>query len=164
MRHSTEECDLERLRAELIRAYERFTAPVAGLDPVLLETAPAVGSWSVRDVAGHLADWQAEMLDAAAHILGGPKPKHHPIKHTQSFNTMSAALRGTQPWPEAAADLAAVHARALAFLDRLTPAQLRAIGPFPWGEVGPLHRLIGELIAHLDEHAEQIEAWRLRQG
>ncbi|WP_083776121.1 DinB family protein [Sphaerobacter thermophilus] len=164
MGERVEGSEVQRLRAEVVRAHDRFTALVAGIDPVVLETNPAVGSWSVRDVTGHLADWHREMLDAAEHILGGPKPRHHPIKHTQSFNTMSAAVRGTEPWEQVAADLEAARDRALAFLDRLTPEQLGAIGPFPWGEVGRLHRLIEEMVEHVDEHAAQVGEWRLRLG
>lgn len=156
--------DLAALRDEVVRAYTRFIEMVDGFDPVVLETEPAVGSWSVRDVAGHLADWQNEMLDAAEHILGGPKPKHHPIKHGQSYNMIQAAVRGTDSWETAAADLHASYERALAFLDRLSPEQLRAIGPYPWGEVGSLGKLIEELVLHLDEHGEQIVEWRLRRG
>lgn len=152
------------LKAEIRRAHQRFEAAVEGFDPVVLETDPAVGSWSARDVAGHLADWQSEMLDAAEHIVGGPKPRHHPIKHGQSYNTMRAALRGTDPWSVALEDLVAARDRALALLARLAPEQLRAIGPYPWGEVGTLHHLIEELVAHLDEHAAQLEAWRARRG
>lgn len=164
MSEGVEGSEVERLRAEVARAHERFRALVEGYDPIVLETEPAVGSWSVRDVAGHLADWHRETLAAAEHILGGPKPRYHPIKHRQSFNTMSAAVRGTEPWEATAADLAAARDSVLAFLDRLAPEQVRAIGPFPWGEVGRLQRLIQELIDHVDEHAAQIEEWRLRRG
>lgn len=154
----------DELKQEVIRAHARVAAAVAGYDPVVLETEPAVGSWSARDVAGHLADWEREMLDAAEHILGGPKPRHHPIKNGQGYNTTQAALRGTDPWSSSEADLNAARDRAVAFLERVTPEQLRAIGPYPWGEVGTVRRLIEDLIAHLDEHGSQLMEWRLRRG
>lgn len=153
--------ELSELKAEVARAHERLAAAVEGFDPIVLENEPAVGSWSPRDVAGHLTDWEGEMLAAAEHILGGPKPRHHPIKHGQSYNTMHAALRGADPWRITESDLNAAHERTRAFLDRLAPDQLRAIGPYPWGEVGTLAGLIGHLVSHLDEHTAQIEEWRL---
>lgn len=155
--------DRNRLRTALGAAYERFLAAVDGFEPVVLETDPAVGSWSARDVAGHLADWTGETLDAVEHILGGPRPRGQPITHGQSYNAMRAAVRGIDPWPAAAADLAAAVERAQALIDRLEPEQLRAIGPYPRGEIGSVERLLEGLIAHVDEHGAALAAWRLRQ-
>lgn len=160
----TGEAEVARLKAEVQRAHARFESLTHGFDAVVLETEPVAGAWSARDLAGHLADWEQEILDAAEHILGGPKPRYQPIKHGQSFNTMRAAVRGADPWDLTMADLVAMRDRALTFLGRLEPAQLRAIGPYPWGEVGTLERLLDDLIAHLDEHAAQVEEWRLRRG
>ncbi len=156
--------EIEALRQAIIAAHERFDAAVADLDPAVLETVPAVGAWSPRDVAGHVADWEQEMLDAAEHILGGPAPRGQPIRDEQSYNTLRAALRGADPWERSAADLAAARERALAFLDRLSPSDLDAIGPFPWGEVGRLRRLLAALAEHVDEHAAQLAAWRERRA
>ena len=155
--------DRSTLKSALLAAQERFDQAVAGFEPVVLETDPAVGSWSARDVAGHLADWNQEILDAAEHILGGPRPRHQPITHGQSYNTMRVAVRGIDPWDVAAADLQASVERVAALLDRLEPEQLRAIGPYPWGEIGTVEHLIAGLIKHVDEHAAAIEEWRERR-
>ncbi|HUZ00171.1 MAG TPA: DinB family protein [Thermomicrobiaceae bacterium] len=155
--------ELSTLKLGLLEALERFDRAVAGFEPVVLETDPAVGSWSARDVAGHLADWNQEILDAAEHILGGPRPRHQPITHGQSYNTMRVAVRGIDPWQAAAADLQASIERTAALLDRLQPEQLRAVGPYPWGEIGTVEHLIAGLIKHVDEHAAGIEEWRLRR-
>lgn len=152
------------LAGELARAFARFDAAVAGFEPVVLENEAITGSWTARDLAGHLADWAWETLGAAEHILGGPKPRGQPFRSRQDFNTMQAALRGTDPWEVAAADLAAMRDRALRFAADLTPEHRRAIGPYPWGEIGTVERLLTRLVAHIDEHAAQIEEWRLRRG
>ena len=156
--------DLEELKQAIDAGHERVLAALAGIPETELETAPAVGAWSARDVVGHLADWEGETLAAAAHILGGPKPRFHPIKDGQQYNSLRAALWGTEPWQIALEDFARARGRAEAFLADLAPEQLQAIGPFPWGEVGRLGKLLEDLASHLDEHAAQLEEWRLRRA
>jgi hypothetical protein len=149
------------LRERIEGGCQRVLTAVEGIEPTVLENQPAVGSWSARDVVGHLADWQSEMLDAAEHILGGPKPRFQPIKNTQGFNSMRAALWGVEPWEAAQSDFEQSCARMSAFLERITPEQLEAIGPYPSGEIGRLRKLLGRAAEHLEEHAGQLEQWRL---
>ncbi|HET7037688.1 MAG TPA: DinB family protein [Thermomicrobiaceae bacterium] len=156
--------DLEELKQAIDAGHERVLAAVEGIPETELETAPAVGSWSAREVDGHLADWEGETLDAAAHILGGPEPRFHPIKDGQGYNSLRAALWGTEPWQVALGDFTQARQRADSFIAGLSPEQLAAIGPFPWGEVGRLGKLLMALTSHLDEHAGQLEAWRLRRS
>lgn len=148
---------------EIIAAHQRVDEATAGYDATVLETEPAVGSWSPRDVVGHLAAWEGEVLDGVESLLGSPAPRHHPIKHIQSYNTMQTAVRGTDPWDFAAGDLAAARDRLLARVAQLTPNDLAVRGPFPWGEIGTLEGLLRQQIRHLNEHAGQLEEWRLRR-
>lgn len=157
--------EVEQIREAIAGAHDRIDGAVRGYDATILETEPALGAWSPRDVVGHLADWQFEMLDSAEHILRGPKPRFQPIKDRQGYNSMRAAVRGTDPWDLTWRDLESARDRALEFTDRLTPEQLNAIGPFPSGEIGTLRTLLErELIRHLIEHGEQLEEWHLRRS
>lgn len=152
-----------RLCERLEAAHERVLAAVADVEPTVLENQPVVGSWSARDVVGHLVDWERELLAAGVHILGGPVPKGQPIGHTQSYNNLRAALWGVEPWAAALADFQQVRQQAADFVAGLTPESLEAIGPYPSGKVARLSGLLENLTAHLDEHAGQLEAWRLRR-
>ena len=151
------------LRAKLDEAHRRVLTAVEGMEPTVLENQPAVGSWSVRDVVGHMVDWENEMLNAAEHILGGPAPKGQPIKHIQSYNNLRGALWGIEPWSAALGDFQQAHERALRFVEHLTPEQLDTIGPYTTGRVGRLSGLMEHVTGHLEEHAAQLEAWRLRR-
>ncbi len=155
--------DLDDIRAAIEEARSRYLAALEDFPDVVLETEPSVGAWSARDVTGHLADWQGEMLAAARHILGEPKPRWHPIKNGQGYNTGQAALRGTDSWQATRGDFDQVFRQTAEFLDGLEEAQLSAIGPYPWGEIGKLIGLLRDMAAHLNEHAEQLETWRLQR-
>ena len=65
---------LAALRERLMRAHADFLAVVEGVGTSVLECEAAVGEWSARDVASHLADWNEEILLAAEHLLGAPRP------------------------------------------------------------------------------------------
>lgn len=160
---TTGDGDAAAIQARLAAAQERVLAAVEGVDPAVLENQPAVGSWSARDIVGHLVDWERESLAAAAHILGGPAPKGQPLGHPQSYNNLRAALWGIEPWEIARADFQQLRRQAAEFVAPLSPEQLDAVGPYPSGKVAPLSGLLEELIRHLQEHAAQLEAWRLRR-
>lgn len=151
------------LRASIDDAHARFLAAIDDFPDKVLETEPAAGAWSPRDVTGHVADWEQETLAAARHILGGKKPAWHPIKDGQGYNMTQAALRGTDSWAAVRGDFQDARAQMLAFIDELSDEQLKAVGPYPWGEIGNLRRLFVDLVQHLEEHAAQLESWRLQR-
>jgi DinB family protein len=153
----------DKLRATIDDAHTRFLAAIDDFPEKVLETEPAAGAWSSRDITGHVVDWELETLAAARHILGGEKPRWHPIKDGQGYNTTQAAMRGTDSWSAVRADFQDARAQMLAFIDELSDEQLRAVGPYPWGEIGNLKRLLVDLAQHLDEHATQLESWRLQR-
>ena len=149
------------LRQAIRAQRQRFEDAVAGLDRETLETAPMCGTWSARDLAGHLLDWQTVLLAAARFALGGPRPIGVPIEDGEAFNTTHAAARKRDRWSETKADLDASLDDVLAWLDRLTPEQLATAADFPWGEPGgTVAGLLAVIPEHLDEHCAYIEAWR----
>ena len=155
---------VERLRSSLNAAHARLAAAVTGVNPVTLENEPAVGVWSARDVVGHLADWGEETLAAAERIARGEKPSDRPITNVASYNVTRSAVRGVDPWDVTWADLEDIQARLLGLLDALRDEQLDAIGQTATGRVTTLAGVIEGLIAHTEEHAAQLEDWRLRRA
>lgn len=155
--------ELADIQAVIEAARARFLAALEEFPEIVLETEPALGAWSARDVTGHLADWQHEMLGAARHILGGQKPRGQPIKDGQGYNMSQSALRGTDSWEATRTDFDQIFAETATFLEGLDDSQLATIGPYPWGEVGRLQGLLRDMAAHVNGHAEQLEAWRLQR-
>ncbi|HEX3723604.1 MAG TPA: DinB family protein [Nitrolancea sp.] len=154
----------DELRAVIDAAQNRYLAAIDDFPDLVLETEPAVGAWSPRDVTGHVVDWQQEILAAAKHILGAKKPAWHPIKDGAGYNMTQAAMRGTDSWHAVRQDFVDVREQIFEFIDGLDAQQLKAIGPYPWGEIGDLRRLLYDIASHLDEHAAQLEAWRLKRA
>jgi hypothetical protein len=154
---------LEILQARLRRAQAQFLDAIDGLDTTVLERAPAVGPWSARDLAAHLADWNEEILLAAEHLLGAPKPGHHPIVDVQAFNDAHAALHRDEPWPSALARLEDTVARAIALSERFAD-RLEEPVEHPWNNHGTIRDLFHGVCGHQEEHRDELRTWRQRGG
>jgi hypothetical protein len=151
----------DELRGAIVTQRQRLNIAVTGLDRQTLETAPMCGSWSARDLVGHLLDWQTVLLAAARFALGGPRPIDVPIDDGEAFNTSHASARMRDRWVETKADFDASLEDVLAWLDRLSAEQLATPADYPWGEPGgTVAGLLHVIPEHLDEHCAYIEAWR----
>lgn len=147
--------------AELItEAQERFVRAVDGVDYAVLETEPAVGTWSARDVTAHVDDWAKEILAALECALGQPQPAHQPIQDGEQFNTEHAAMHTGESWGTVLTNLNASMARAADFARRITSEQADLPVAPPWGGAITVGKLLGSFPEHHNEHAAELEAWR----
>lgn len=151
------------LRARLSRSHAEFHAALAGVDDATLEREPIAGDWSARDIAAHLADWNAEILIAAEHLLGGPKPAHHPIVSDQAFNEAHAALHRADSWQATGRRLDATVARAIELSSRFAD-RLEEPTEHPWNNRGTIRDLFHGVCGHQEEHHDAIRAWRDARG
>jgi hypothetical protein len=148
--------EVEQLRAGIVAGRERLDAAVAGRDAATLEREPVCGIWTWRDVAGHLTDWNIELLATAEHAAGEPAPTDHPIEDGQAFNTTHSAARAGDTWATTKQSFDASVDRALALLERLSPEQLQAGIEYPWGGPGTVTELLRDFPGHWDEHLDGI--------
>jgi hypothetical protein len=142
-------------------AHERFFAALEGFDETTLETQPICGVWSARDVAGHLADWNNEIIDALERVRAGEPPKR-PIRDIDSWNHDQAAIRGIDPWPAAASDLRDAWKRVIEVLLTVDDSEFERKAPLPWGTVDPIGGFFRRIARHTRTHAAEAESWRLR--
>ena len=152
----------DELRQEIDKLHERFFACFMGIGDTVLETQPLAGAWSPRDVAGHLADWNLEILGSVEHVLGGAAPRGHPIKDIEVYNSTQSALRGIESWQQTSADLRDSWERVTETIARLNQDDLAKIGELPWGRVEPVENFFRILADHVRDHVEEAEIWRLK--
>jgi uncharacterized damage-inducible protein DinB len=154
--------DRNELIEAINEAHERFFAALVGFDDTMLETQPICGKWSARDVAGHLADWHNEIIDALERTWK-KEPQRRPIRDIDAWNQDQAALRGIDTWNQASEDLRVAWKRVIDTLDGLTENDLDRVAPLPTGTVEPVRSFFRRRIArHTRTHAEDAEAWRMR--
>jgi hypothetical protein len=152
----------DELERQISEAHERFFACFEGFDETILETQPVSGVWSARDLAGHLADWHNEILNAAEWVLTGSPSNARPIRDIELFNTDRAALRGIESWERAASDLRSAMERARSMLDQLDDGDLERVGERPTGRVDNIEGFFGSIADHTRRHTEDAESWRWR--
>jgi uncharacterized protein (TIGR03083 family) len=145
------------LRERLEQARARFDASVEGIETARLETQAVCGVWTSADVAGHLADWNIELLAIADHATGGATPARPVISSFDEFNASHADARKDQPWPDVRSDLDATFDDVFAALDRYSDEQLAVVTPFPWGGEGPVVQVFQIAAGHVAEHTEDLE-------
>lgn len=147
--------------AELItEAQERFVRAVDGVDREVLETEPAVGTWSARDITAHVDDWAREILAALQCGLGAPSPANQPIADGEQFNAEHAAQHTGESWDTVIGNLNATMAAAADFARHVTPEQATLPVAPPWGGATTIGDLLGAFPGHQNEHAGELEAWR----
>lgn len=134
-----------------------FLAAAASRDASTLRSEPAVGEWSVRDIAGHLADWATELLVVAQHGLGqGPAPAGHPILDGEAYNQEHAAMHQDESWDAARARLDDIMEQAAVLADSLTPEQLDTPVQMPWDDASTVRQALGAIAGHHAEHAGEL--------
>jgi uncharacterized damage-inducible protein DinB len=148
------------LAADIREAQDRWLAALAGLDASTLEREPALGVWSVREIAGHIAAWNDFILDAAEEIVATGGWSGEAVTDFDAFNACSAERSREQTWQTVRAHLEETVERAERLARGLTSEQLQQPAPFPWGGQGTLAQVLRGTSGHQQEHTHDVQAWR----
>jgi hypothetical protein len=137
----------QRGSAQYEASYQAVLDAVA-LIPAADRTTPGVcGEWSLKDVLGHLAFWDGDLVAELEARKDGVRLPTSGEREWQAINTEQAAIRTDWDWDDILREVRANH-------DRLAPLLLDP-GENPDDE--PIHE-------HWDEHHAQIEVWLTDRG
>ena len=154
--------NLASLKAALLQNQMDYWAALEGLDETDLVDPAAGGGWSIKDITGHIADWEQLMLKGAYHIYDPSEPAAEYLGSTiEEMNQIMAAKRAGNPWPVERKYLRETQLAVRAFLDKLKPGDCSLRGTYPWpNDQGALAELIDHIIEHYVDHLPDIERWR----
>lgn len=154
--------DPEASKATLAQTRADFLAAIEGLSEADVLDKSAVGTWSVKDVVGHITDWEWQMLGAARHIHDPSLPAVLPVSGAEAdVNEMMALKRAANSWEQELQDLAGVHQAVDDFVAGLKMADLCLRGPYPWpDDQGTLAELLWHIAAHYTDHLPDLQKWR----
>jgi len=122
-------------------------------------TRPVCGVWTMKDLIGHLTDWEIVGVDALRQLNEGRTPEFDiVIDSFDEFNNPNAAARKDQPWAEVWAEFEAVRQEMMEILADITPQNLARTFQAPWG--GDVPGTFWPLIwaGHELEHAVDVRA------
>ncbi|HMN15425.1 MAG TPA: tyrosine-protein phosphatase, partial [Bellilinea sp.] len=145
--------------AELDRKYRFFRNAYAGLTVSQLLQPGVSGDWSVKDIIGHVADWEAEMLRRAPILLGQAEGESYLPQYNSAdvFNAQMTAEHSSWDLPQALRHQALAHSALMAFLDEVPPHRFD-------GRTRFMKHLRGNTADHYVEHGKAIRGWRRQQN
>jgi len=147
-----------KLIAEAEEEFPRFKGALAGLTEGQMREVWC-GSWSVRDIVGHMSGWHREMGPALERVSRGEKPIPEGVAYddVDAWNAKFAAAKSSWATEALLAELDASHASFLLAArdvaeDRLVP--------------GKTAYKIVDLNSrqHYQVHRDEILAWRQSRG
>jgi uncharacterized damage-inducible protein DinB len=137
---------LDAAREELLRA--------AALVPAAQATSrPVCGTWTLKDMLGHIADWEMFGVEGLRHMADGQPPQVEPVPDIDAWNQRHARARRGQSWQRIWADLDAARTALLDTLAEMEEDDLARPFTFPWGTAGTAYQWVTVYLAHDHEHA-----------
>lgn len=126
---------------DLIPADERMTRPVCGV-------------WDLKDLVGHLTDWERVGLDGLCQLADGQTPQFdYEIPNFDAFNNENAEIRATQSWEQVWSDFTTTRKDFTDVFDQMSAEALAQTIPTPWGGTIPAYVWVMVWAGHEHEHA-----------
>ena len=142
------------LRAYLKAARKEFLAAAALVPDAERDSRPVCGVWTLKDLVGHLTDWEKVSVDGLQQLVAGATPEFdESIPDFDRFNARNAAVRRDQPWEQVWNDFEATRRTLLDLFDGVTADHLQRTFVAPWER--PLNGYVWMLVwpGHDQEHA-----------
>lgn len=134
-------------------SWASFLDAFAGIPPAAMEEPGVTGVWSLKQLIGHVAFWDAwEAVDLRDKAAGRPVAE----MDWQAENDRHGPKIATQPLDDVIAGLHHDH--------NAIVAQLRSLDPNNVQTAALAQNVLSSTTSHYDEHAAEIRAWRERTG
>jgi hypothetical protein len=140
---------LEARRAELLAAADL-------VPPDERKTRPVCGEWTLHDVLGHVADWEAWTVVSLRDMAAGRKPNVPLVTDEEAWNQTHAAARREQDWEQVWADFTDVRRELVALLEEMAQEDLGQVYPGVWDAETTPYAWFLVTYAHDREHARDI--------
>lgn len=144
------------LLAALASAREELLT-AATLVPVGERTVrPVCGEWTLKDVLGHIADWEWYGVEGLRQTADGQLPELEPLDDFEAWNRSHVEARRDQPWEAVWDDLHAARRALLEVLTGMSQAAMSRSFPFPWWPEGTPYQWTSVFVAHDRDHSRDL--------
>jgi len=128
------------------------------------ESLPVTGEWTLKDVAGHIADWDEIVVEATLAMEANQRITWEPIDYGEAWNQSHAAARRTQSWAHVWQNFLDVRGTVVTELaERVMEPDLGRLLPSPWGGEMSFYVCLAIPCRHDMEHVEALLAWHAAQ-
>jgi hypothetical protein len=111
------------------------------------------GTWTLKDVLGHIADWEVLGARGLAHMATGRAPDVEHVADIDAWNAAQVDARRAMPWEQVWADCHRARRSFIEALARMSQADLERRYPFPWGPEGTPYQWAAIYVDHDRTHA-----------
>jgi uncharacterized damage-inducible protein DinB len=146
------------LLAALNAARKELLAAADLVSPGDRTTRRVCGAWTLKDVVGHIADWEQVGVEGLREMAAGSIPSSQHIADIEFWNQAHAEARRDDPWEVAWTDLQGVRRSLVTILEDMSDEELAVCYSFPWGPQGTTFQWIRVFISHDREHADDLRA------
>ncbi len=141
----------DQILAEIETQWTHLAGLIDRVPAHRMENAVVVGTWSVKDLLGHITTWESETIGNIERFLDPQRGDMRSYPDADRFNEGAAQAKKALPLAEVTRDLEETHAGLLEFLKSLPePA-------FQQEEIS--RRIKMDTHDHYKEHAETISSW-----
>lgn len=157
----------QELRDITSSSYGAFETELAQLSDEQMLQPGVVDDWTMKDVLAHISAWERMFIGWIEALLRGEtpdRPEFFSEEWTDRVNARVYEESRERTLDDVRAASRASHAETLAFIDRLSDAELFDGSHFAWTkgrEIAPWVRANAD--EHYDEHREHVIAWRANQ-
>lgn len=144
------------LLAAQAAARQELLVAAALVPPDERTARPVCGVWTLRDLLGHVADWEFFCADALRRFLAGETDRVLHDGDVLAWNDVKAAARQNQPWEQVWADFQQAHREVVALLQGLSQDDLARRFPNPWDENSTVYLWLVVFANHEHEHTHDL--------
>ncbi len=128
------------------------------------ESEPVTGEWTLKDVAGHIADWDEIVVKATLAMEANQRIAWEPIDYGEAWNQSHAAARRAQSWAHVWQNFLDVRGTVVTELaERVMEPDLGRLLPSLWGGEMSFYVCLAIPCRHDMEHVETLLAWHAAQ-
>ena len=124
-------------------------------------TAPgALGTWTAKDIVGHLGAFEVRFVETLSSFAGVPVERRLSLADPETFNDDQAAIRADWSVETVVAELLEAHDRVMDLARRIPAERWSEVGTIPWYglEYALDDLVVYTMYGHKREHTAQLEA------
>jgi hypothetical protein len=141
----------EEIIERITHEWANLQAVIARVPPDRMVDLPVVGTWTVKDLMGHVTTWEADAMDNIAQFLASPNGQMRSYPDPDEFNARTSEAKQAVPLRDISRGFEETHAKLIEFLKGLPNESLL--------QEPVAGRIRLDTYAHYPEHASAIQDW-----
>jgi uncharacterized damage-inducible protein DinB len=154
--------DREKAFARIAQSRQSLLYSLQGLDEAAMTSPKVEGDWTVKDLLGHIAAWEAICLAPLESYIKCGVFQSEVIPDHDAWNAVQAATRSQKSLADVLEEYHAVRQKLISAAHKFRDEQWQQTLLLPWGEKTTAAGMLSGLAWHEEEHVKSILRWRSR--